>query len=76
MIIIRYMYSLNSSGSAWRAILVETLIDQGYKPSITDMVVWMKPETNRQNYKEYYTDVLLYVDYLLYIYYDPKLFMK
>ena len=76
MIIIRYMYSLNSSGSAWRAILVETLIDQGYKPSITDMVLWMKPETNRQNYKEYYTDVLLYVDYLLYIYYDPKLFMK
>ena len=70
------MYSLNSSGSAWRAILVETLIDQGYKPSITDMVVWMKPETNRQNYKEYYTDVLLYVDYLLYIYYDPKLFMR
>ena len=52
MIVMRDLYCLKSSGSAWRAMIDEMLLDLGYKPSIADMDVRMKTETNPQTDKE------------------------
>mmetsp|Transcript_15996 Transcript_15996/g.23839 ORF Transcript_15996/g.23839 Transcript_15996/m.23839 type:complete len:1130 (+) Transcript_15996:7540-10929(+) len=76
MVVIRALYGLKSSGAAWRAMLAETLLDLGYKPSRADMDVWMKPETNPKTGEEYYAYVLVYVDDLLHIHHDPEAFMK
>ena len=43
MIIIRALYGLKSLGVAFRAFLAETLYDIGYKPSIAETDVWMRP---------------------------------
>ena len=51
MIVIGAMYGLKLSRSAWIAILDETFLDLGYKPSRSDMDVWMKLETNPQTGK-------------------------
>ena len=52
MIVIMAMYVLKSSVSACIAMLDETLLDVGYKPSREDMDIWMDPKTNPQNGKD------------------------
>ena len=76
MIVIRDLYDLNSSGSAWRDIIDERLIYLGYKLSREDMDFRMNTETNPQTIKEYYYYVLVYVDDFLHLNHDPKIFMK
>ena len=51
MIVIRSLYVLKSSGEAWRSMLAKMLLDLGYKPSRSDMDVWMKTENNPQTAK-------------------------
>ena len=76
MILIRALFELKSSGLARKAILYGTLLDLGYKPSRADMDVCMNPETNTQTGKEYYAYVLVYVDNLKHLHYDPEIFMR
>ena len=52
MILIRDLYVLKSSRSAYKSMLSETLLDLGYKTSIADMDVWMKPKTKPKTGKE------------------------
>ena len=76
MIVIRDLYGLKSIGAARRAMISETLIDLGYKPSRADMGVCMNPKNESQTVKEYYSYVLVYVYNLLHIQHDPEIFMK
>ena len=76
MVVIRALYGLKSSGSTWRAMISETLLDLGYKRSISDMDIWKKPDTKPQTGKFYFDCVLVYVDDFLRIYHDTEVLMK
>ena len=76
MKLIRALYDLKSSGTSWRAILAETLLELGYKTSRSDMDILIKPETNPKTRKEYHAYVLVYVDDFLHLHHDLEIFMK
>ena len=40
------LYGLNSSGAACQSLLVSTLQDLGYRNSVVDYDVWIKPAIN------------------------------
>ena len=75
MIIYRALYGLKSSGAAWRLMFAQTLSDLGYTSSKADPDVWLKAET-KPNGDEYYSYVLVYVDDVLHLHYNPDLFMN
>ena len=43
MMVVRALYGLKSSGAAFREFLAETLYDLGYRPSMEDPDVWIRP---------------------------------
>jgi len=73
VIIIRALYGMKSSGSAFRAKLCEDLREFGYFSSYGDPDVWMRPRTNQKGEK-YYEYISTYVDDLLIISHDPSYF--
>ena len=75
MIIVRALYGLKSSGAAFRSFLAETLNDIGFKPSLADPDVWMRPAMKANGFK-YWELILCYVDDLLCIHEDPTIALK
>ena len=75
MIISRALYGLKSSGAAFRAFLAQRLDEIGFKSSIADPDVWLRPATkpDGENYYEY---ILVYVDDVLCISHDAVRAMK
>jgi hypothetical protein len=71
MLVIKALYGLRSSGAAFRALLAETLVEMGYKPSYADADVWLRPAVKANGF-EYYELVLTYVDDILSISADPQ----
>ena len=63
--IVRALYSLNSSGAAFRANLCECMKSIGYTPCLVDPDLWTKPEIDGDF--EYYSYVLCYVDDIMVI---------
>ena len=61
MIVRKALYGLKSSGAAFCAHLEETLNSIGFKNSLTDPNVWMRPGTKASGEK-YYEYILCYVD--------------
>ena len=56
-------------------MFAQTLSDLGYTSSKADPDVWLKAET-KPNGDEYYSYVLVYVDDVLHLHYNPDLFMN
>jgi hypothetical protein len=75
MLVIKALYGLRSSGAAFRSLLAETLDKLGYKPSLADPDVWMRPAVKANGF-EYYEYILTYVDDILSISADPMKTMK
>ena len=75
MLVVRAIYGLKSSGSAWRQLLLQILIDLGYVYYKADPDVWLKAET-KHDVTEYYAYVLVYVDDVLHLHQDPDTFMN
>ena len=75
MIVTRALYGLKSSGAAFRSFLAETLNDIGFKPSLADPDVWMRPAMKSNGFK-YWELILCYVDDLLCIHEDPTIALK
>ena len=75
MLIVRALYGLKSSGAAFRSLLSETLHDLGYRPSYADPDVDMRPAVKPNSFK-YYEYVLVYVDDVLHISFEPMKTMK
>ena len=71
MIISRALYSLKSSGAAWRPTLAQTMEFLGYKPTQADPDVWIKRAT-RGDGTPYYKMILIYVDDVLHLAENPK----
>ena len=70
-IIRKALYGLKSSGAAFRAFLAETLDDIGFKSSVADPDVWLRPATKPDGEK-YYEYILVYVDDILSISHNAK----
>jgi hypothetical protein len=71
MLVVKALYGLRSSGAAFRALLAETLVKLGYKPTYADPDVWMRVAVKPNGF-EYYEYVLCYVDDVLCISADPR----
>ena len=75
MIMKKALYGLKSSGAAFRAHLVETFHDIGFKPTKTDPDVWIhlavKPDGS-----EYYEYIMCYVDDILSVSLDAKSILR
>ena len=54
-------YGLKSNGAFSRAFLAERLDEMGFKSSIADPDVWIRPATKIDD-EQYYDFILLYVD--------------
>ena len=61
MIVKKALYGLKSSGFSWKKMLVQNLEDMGYKSSIADPDVFIRPAA-KENGFEYYEMLLTYVD--------------
>ena len=71
MIIKMALYGLKSSGAAFRSILVNVICDLGFRSSLADPDVWMKPATKNNGFK-YYEYVLCYVDDVMVVSDEPQ----
>ena len=74
-IVVKALYGLKSSGAAFRAHLAEQLDNIGFRSSIADPDVWLRPATKPDG-EEYYEYMLVYVDDLLCISHEPAVPMK
>jgi len=63
-VIVKALYGLKSSGAAWHNMLSSTLHDLGFKSSLADADVWMRPNV-KSNGEHYYDYIFVYVDDLL-----------
>ena len=70
-IIEKALYGLKSSGAAFHAFLAETLDDMGFHSSHADPDVWMRPAVKPDGEK-YYEYILIYVDDILTISFEPE----
>ena len=76
VVVVRALYGLKSSALQFRNHLANTLGNWlGFKSSLADPDLWMKPETDSQGFK-YYSYILVYVDDLLIIDKQPSRYMK
>lgn len=71
MIIRRALYGLKSSGASWRALFASTLTDMGFKSSLADPDVWLRPQVKPDAF-QYYEMVLVYVDDILVLSHETK----
>jgi Reverse transcriptase (RNA-dependent DNA polymerase) len=69
-IVRRALYGLKSASAAFRTYLAEKLEEIGFRSSIADPDVWMRPATGPDG-TQYYSYVLAYVDDILAIDLDP-----
>ena len=63
-IVVIPLYGLKSSGAVFRAFLADQLDNMGFKSSIADPDVCIRP-ANKADGEHYYGFILLYVDYLI-----------
>ncbi len=75
MLIVRALYGLKSSGAAYRSFFAETLHELGFKPSLADPDVWLRPAMKNNGFR-YWELILCYVDDVLCIHEDPTIALK
>ena len=54
MLVVQALYGLKSSGAAFRALLAEALYDLGYKSSVADPDVWLRPDIKEKYVFKYW----------------------
>ena len=74
-IVVRALYGLKSAAAAFRSFMASKLEELGFKSSIADPDVWMRPAT-KDNGDDYYEYILMYVDDILGISTDAKSLLK
>ena len=62
MLVVRALYGFKWSGAAFREFLAEALYDLGYKSSMTDPDIWMRPAIKEKDGFKYWEYILCYVD--------------
>ena len=64
LIVEKALYSLKSSGAAFRAFLAQTFDKMGFQSSIADPDVWLRPVTKPDG-EQYYEYIICYIDDVL-----------
>ena len=64
LIVEKALYGLKSSGAAFRAFLAETIDSMGFRSSMADPDIWMRPAIKADG-EEYYEYLICYVDDVL-----------
>ena len=75
MLVTKALCGLRSSGAAFRALLAETLVKLGHKPSHADPDVWMRAKVRPSGF-EHHEHVWTHVDDVLSISADPMKRMR
>ena len=75
-IMVRALYGLKSSGSAFRNHLADCMRHLGYTQCMADPDVWMKAMTRPDDGFKYYAYALLYVDDVLIVHHDGMAALK
>ena len=68
-LVVQALYGLKSSGAAFRSFLATKLDSMGFKSTLADPDVWIRPAVKPDG-EEYYQYILVYVDDLLCIAHD------
>ena len=68
-LVVNALYGLKSSGAAFRSFLAAKLDDMGFKSTLADPDVWIRPAVKSDG-EEYYQYMLVYVDDLLCVAHD------
>ena len=68
--IVRALYVLKSAGAAFCAHLGKCMEGLGYEPCLADPDLWMNPEVRPDDYYEYYSYILCYVDDIMVVHHD------
>jgi hypothetical protein len=74
-IVVRALYGLKSASFSFRSYMAEKLTDLGFQSSLADPDVWLRAATKGDG-EQYYEYVLMYVDDILAISYDPKAILE
>ena len=74
-LVVRALYGLKSVSAAFRAFMAKKLDDIGFKSSVADPDVWLRPAVKPDGF-EYYEYVLMYVDDILAISVDATQVLK
>ena len=64
LIVEKALYGLKSSGAAFRSFVAETFDSMGFRSSIADPDIWMRPSVKHDG-EEYYENIVCYVDDVL-----------
>jgi len=75
VVIVKALYGLKTSGAAWRAHFTDTLHSMGFTSSFADPDVWYRADSEPDGF-EYYTYILVYIDDILVISYQPETIMS
>jgi hypothetical protein len=70
-IVKKALYGLKSSGFSWKKMLTQNLEEMGYRTTVADPDVFIRPATKPDGF-EYYEFILTYVDDCLCVSHDPK----
>ena len=71
-IVVFALYGLNISGYAFWNHLVDCMHHLVFLPCPVDLDIWMKPMVRPDDGFNYYTDFLMYVDYVMIILHDAE----
>ena len=71
VLIVKALYGLRSSGSAWHSQFSDHLRSMGFTPSLSDMDMWMRRQ-QRPDDTEYYEYLVVYVDDVLIVSHNPQ----
>ena len=74
-IVVRALYGLKSACAAFRSFMAEKMDEIGFKSSVADPDVWLRPGI-KEDGEEYYEYVVLYVDDILAASIDPAAVLK
>lgn len=74
-LVVRALYGLKSASAAFRAHMAKKLDELGFKSSVADPDVWLRPAVKPDG-ETYYEYTLMYVDDILVISFDPMTIMK
>jgi hypothetical protein len=75
VLIVRAIYGLKSASASFRAHMAKKLDEMGFKLSIADPDVWLRPASKADG-EEYYEYILMYVDNILAISASPMPIME
>ena len=74
-VIVRALYGLKIAGALFQNHLADCIKQMGYKPCLSDLDLWMIPNTRNSDI-DYYEYILIYVDDVLAIGDDPEEVLK